>query len=34
MAEEIESMKSEIQKQNFSAFTSSTNVSTTSGRLP
>jgi|TARA_B110001450_G_scaffold153341_1_gene143067 hypothetical protein len=27
-------MKSEIQKQNFSAFTQSTNVSVTSGRLP
>ena len=34
MAEEIESMKSEIQKQNFSAFTQSTNVSATAGRLP
>ena len=27
-------MKSEIQKQNFSAFTQATNVSVTSGRLP
>ena len=34
MADEIESMKSEIQKQNFSAFTQSTNVSVNSGRLP
>lgn len=34
MVDEIEAMKSEIQKQNFSAFTQSTNVSVTSGRLP
>lgn len=32
--EEIDSLKSEIQKQNFSAFTQSSNVSVTSGRLP
>ena len=34
LMEQIESLKSEIQKQNFSAFTQATNVSVTSGRLP
>ena len=34
MADQIEAMKSEIQKQNFSAFTQSTNVSVSAGRLP
>lgn len=32
--EQIEGLKNEIQKQNFSTFTSSTNVSVNSGRLP
>lgn len=32
--EQIEGMKQEIQKQNFSAFTQATNVSISSGRLP
>lgn len=32
--DEIENLKSEIQKQNFSAFTQAANVSVSSGRLP
>ena len=34
MQEQIEGLKNEIQKQNFSAFTQATNVSVNSGRLP
>lgn len=34
LLEQIEGLKSEIQKQNFSAFTQAANVSVSSGRLP
>jgi enamine deaminase RidA (YjgF/YER057c/UK114 family) len=34
LMEQIDNLKSEIQKQNFSAFTQAANVSVTSGRLP
>lgn len=34
LLEEVENLKSEIQKQNFSAFTQASNVSVSSGRLP
>ena len=34
LQDQIEGLKCEIQKQNFSAFTQATNVSVSSGRLP
>ena len=34
LLDQIDNLKSEIQKQNFSAFTQAANVSVTSGRLP